>query len=203
MITNPEKYPYLMVRLRPYEPKVGQTVQQFRFRVHPQKSEFLVFNKPGEWAKVDTEVAMKMAKCRQQSNNPLSPPVFDICTPEEAMAIDRAAKVERERMRAIVEPSVETARDLTSESGRGDVSLSDVASRNEALNRFDSEMKSVEKKVLVVELKKSDIEPNPSWLKRDLIMYARKRGIKVDTRYNKNQILEKIAEKNTEDNSDS
>ncbi len=193
MITNPEKYPHLMVRLRPYEPRLGQTNKQYRFRVDPKKPEYLVFTKPGEWAKVDTDVAIQMYKCRQQPNNPMSPPIFDICTPEEAKAIDDAAKLEREKKRAIQEPSIETARDLT--TGRGDLKLEDISSRDEALSKFNSERDTRVQVSSKTDEKESAAVPDMSWLRRDLLMHARKLGIKPGSRANKTEILALIQKK--------
>jgi len=120
------------VRLKPEDHKSGFLVRDFTQRF---EGRFYRFREAGVWHRVPKALADQLARARQIPQRPNSPPVFDICTEAEARQRDAAAKREREAMRAVVEPSVDTAREVpVSGAGRGDLSLEEVtAGRRAAL----------------------------------------------------------------------
>jgi hypothetical protein len=120
------------VRLRPYDQRTGHLVRKFSLR-DPELG-FLKFNEAGVWHRVPLRVAEKLAEARQRPGNPQSPPVFDVCTEADARKLDAKAQAAREAVKAVVEPSVDTAKDMVGTPGRGDLSVEDVRhSRAKAL----------------------------------------------------------------------
>jgi len=116
------------VRLLPHDPKAGLFRQRHS---HRWKGQFYSFTQPGIWVKVDVDLAEKLALERQLPGNPNSQRVFDVCTKAEAMMLDKDAERMRLAKKAVVEPTVDTALDM---SGRGDLSLTEVRKgRQEAL----------------------------------------------------------------------
>lgn len=121
------------VRLKPLDPRAGFVVQDYTQRF---EGRFYRFREPGVWYEVPVALAEKLAEARQVSQRPNSPLVFDVCTEGEALALDRQAQAKREAAKAVVEPSVATARKVAIDEGpgRGDLSLEEVtAGRSSAL----------------------------------------------------------------------
>jgi hypothetical protein len=121
------------VRLRPYDEKSGHTCRVYTHRFGGQ---FIRFSEAGVWSRVPKALADELEQARQIPTRPNSPPVFDVCTEEEARRYDAAAARERDAEKAVVEPSVDTAREVEVDHGpgRGDLSLEDVTgARTEAL----------------------------------------------------------------------
>jgi len=123
------------VRLRPVDPRSGHSVASFAIRYG---GKFHKFKEPGVWYKVPLGLAELLAKARQIPTRPQSPPIFDVCKRNEALALDAAAKAKREAARAVEEPSVATAREVAiDEPGRGDLTLDEVtAGRKAALEDY-------------------------------------------------------------------
>ena len=120
------------VRLKPVDPRTGHVVRDFSQRF---EGRFYRFREPGVWCEVPTKLAALLAAARQSPQRPNSPAVFDVCTKTEALALDQKAEEKREAAKAVVEPSVATARKIAiDEPGRGDLSLEEVkAGRSSAL----------------------------------------------------------------------
>lgn len=117
------------VRLKPYDEKSGFVVRDFTQRYGGR---FVRFREPGQWYEVPPGLADLLAKARQIPQRPSSPPVFDVCTEREARTIDKMAEYVREEAKAVEEPSVDTARRIEEETGRGDLSLADVTAGRQA-----------------------------------------------------------------------
>lgn len=120
-----EKENILFVRLKPILYN-APTVQPREYRIFNKRTnKFMVFKKPGVWVKV-LELDKPLLQTKQWQERPGSPFVFDICTETEARTIDRKIKEEREAKRIVVEPSVDTADDMTG-SGSGDLRSKDLS----------------------------------------------------------------------------
>lgn len=118
------------VRLRPVNVQTGHTCQVFTMRFGGR---FYKFSQPGVWHRVPLALAERLALARQVATRPGSPPIFDVMTEQDARAVDWAEKVKREQEQAVVEPTVDTAQDMTG-PGRGDLTLEEtVAGRAKAL----------------------------------------------------------------------
>lgn len=113
------------VRLRPYEPKTGHVVRVYSHRVGDK---FVSFSAAGVWHRVNVALAEELRQIRQDPMESNSQFVFDVCTEEEARALDAKAEAERAAAKARLEPSVDTAIDVTAfpSTGRGDLSLAEV-----------------------------------------------------------------------------
>lgn len=123
-----------LVRIKRYDPTQGYVRKKFRIRVAKSFLIFDAFNP--EWVRVDKSVADILSKERQQPNSLMSPPLFEVQTEDGALAVEAAEKAAREAQKRRLEPTVATAKDLSSVSveGRGDLSIDEVtASRNAAL----------------------------------------------------------------------
>jgi hypothetical protein len=139
------------VRKKPYDPKSGHTNRQYSVRFGGR---FHKFNQVGIWIKVPKALADVLEDARHDAQNPNSPLIFEVYTKEEAEIIDRADKVRREKAKALVEPSVETAVDMvgSTEQGRGDLALEEVthmgssSSRVSALEEVGSELPAEQEK---------------------------------------------------------
>lgn len=123
-----------LVRIRAYNPAQGFVRKKYRARVG---SNFLIFDAMNpEWVRVDKAVADLLEKERQQPNSIMSPPVFEVQTEDGALKVEAKEKAEREAKKRKLEPTVATAKDMSSIGleGRGDLSIGDVtASRKAAL----------------------------------------------------------------------
>lgn len=109
-----------LVRLRPRSPKSGHYARDFRYLHNrpgsPYHGQWFTFTTPNVWHRVPLEVAVELAKAKQHPYRS-SPPIFDVHTDDEAIRLDEQARIERERQRAMAEPTVATAVDMT--GGRG------------------------------------------------------------------------------------
>jgi hypothetical protein len=112
------------VRLLPYNEKLGHLRRQHSVRYNGR---YHKFNEPGVWVKVPLALAERLKKARQMPGIDGSPRVFDVCTEAEARQLDAQAKATRDALKAKVEPTVDTARDIgIPEEGRGDLGLDEV-----------------------------------------------------------------------------
>jgi hypothetical protein len=116
-----------LVRLKPYDPKVGHVLRSYfyapadeRGRPGPGAQRFL---EQRGWYRVSLEVAKYLATIRQIETNPRSPLAFDVCTFEEAQRIDEA-----ERGEGDARATAERANDLTTaDLGENRVRARDIA----------------------------------------------------------------------------
>jgi len=134
-MSNKEEVRY--VKLRKYDRKAGHLTRRYSHKC--PNGQYISFDTPGVWYKVPIWVAEKLEEVRQIPSRENSALVFDICTEAEARKKDLKERIEREKKRAIVEPSVDTALVLDVDEGspgRGDISLDDiVGSRSKALEK--------------------------------------------------------------------
>src|SRR5690348_16005414 len=95
--------PYL-VRIKPYDPKKGSVLQRYTVAG-------ITYREDKGWYPVTSiRLAEGMRELRQDENNENSPAVFDVCTPEEARAIDaREAKSKRAGGRRTAEDAEDEA----------------------------------------------------------------------------------------------
>lgn len=70
----------LLVRIRPYNPKRGQTMQTFGYRGHR-------FKVDQGWYRVSLDIAQHLKTVRCSDINPESQLAFDVCTESEARKI--------------------------------------------------------------------------------------------------------------------
>lgn len=84
----------MLVRLKPYNPKRGCFLRRFTYKG-------LRFQEERGWYRVDLGVAKYLGDVRQVDSDPDSSPAFDVCTEEEARALEEKEKREK-RQRARV-----------------------------------------------------------------------------------------------------
>lgn len=85
----------MLVRLKPYNPKRG-----FKVRRYIVSSARLRLDVDRGWYEVDAALALKLSQLRQESTDPDSPPLCDVCTREEAIALEEREKEAEERASA-------------------------------------------------------------------------------------------------------
>ena len=95
-----------LVRLKPHDPKKGHVIRRYTaFGVR--------FDEARGWYKVSDEVAKYLATVHQRPGDEDSPHAFDVCTEDEAKAIEAAEKKKAEERARAAEPNVADARDLS------------------------------------------------------------------------------------------
>lgn len=99
-----------LVRLKPHAPKRGHFLRQYTYG--PTRTKF---EEKRGWYKVDDVVATYLKTVKQRESDPMSPLAFDVCTPAEAAAIDRAERRKDNERRTAAEASREPV-DMTSSS---------------------------------------------------------------------------------------
>ena len=75
----------LLVRLKPHDPRRGHVLRRYTYRG-------IKFQEERGWYRVDKAVADYLRDVRQSASNPHAPLAFDICTPDEAKALDSEEK---------------------------------------------------------------------------------------------------------------
>jgi len=78
---------------------------------------FLAADGPGGWYRVPDHIADYLATVHQLSEDPDSPLAFDVCSQEQAEAIDAAEKKKAEERARAAEPNVAAAREVTGLAG--------------------------------------------------------------------------------------
>jgi hypothetical protein len=77
----------MLVRLKPYDPRRKFVLRRYVYAgIH-----FLVTR---GWERVPKEIAAYLRGVRQKEFDPYSPPAFDVCTDEEATALDARERAE-------------------------------------------------------------------------------------------------------------
>lgn len=97
----------MLVRLRPYNPKRGCLLRRFTYRG-------IRFMEDRGWYRVDEDIAGYLKGVRQVDSDPDSSLAFDVCTEEEARALEEKERKEKRR-RARVQEAInvnETEPDL-------------------------------------------------------------------------------------------
>jgi len=96
----------MLVRLKPYNPKRVHLLRRFTYRG-------VRFMEDRGWYRVDEEIAGYLRDVRQVDSDPDSPLAFDVCTEEEARAIEEKERKEKRR-RARVQEAI-TVNEATAE----------------------------------------------------------------------------------------
>lgn len=110
-----------LVRLKPYDPKRGHVLRRYTaFGVR--------FDETRGWYRVSDEVAQYVGKVRQQPGLDYTPLAFDVCTEEEALALETREKREQEERAIASAPNVATAHDVSAVAPRnnGDLTTADL-----------------------------------------------------------------------------
>jgi len=81
----------LLVRLKAYEPRRGHVLRRFTYAG-------VKFHEERGWYRVEARVAAHLKGVRQVPDDAFAPPAFDVCTEEEAMALD-VAEADEARVR--------------------------------------------------------------------------------------------------------
>ena len=74
-----------LVRLKPHDPRRGYVMRRYTYRG-------IKFHVERGWYRVTKDVADYLKDIRQVAGQEHSPPAFDICSDQEAMAIDAKEK---------------------------------------------------------------------------------------------------------------
>ncbi len=77
----------MLVRLKPYDPRRGHVLRRFTYagvKIHEERG----------WHRVTKAVADYLRGVRQVAHDEYSPLAFDVCTDEEAKALDAREEVE-------------------------------------------------------------------------------------------------------------
>jgi len=78
------------VRLKPYQPKKGFTTKTYTFRGHR-------FEESKGWSQVnDDALVAELRELHQKPYDDQSPALFDVCTKEEALALERSERRKKE-----------------------------------------------------------------------------------------------------------
>lgn len=75
----------LLVRLKPFDPRRGNILQRFTYAG-------IKFYEARGWYRVDTEVAAYLRTVHQRPDDPHTPLAFDVCTDDEAKALEQRDK---------------------------------------------------------------------------------------------------------------
>ena len=75
----------LLVRLKPHDPRRGHVLRRYTYRG-------IKFQEERGWYRVEADVADYLRAVRQKAHDPHAPLAFDVCTPEEAEALDAKEK---------------------------------------------------------------------------------------------------------------
>jgi len=75
----------LLVRLRPYDPRRGHRLRRYTYRG-------IKFQEERGWYRVDKTVADYLRQVRQVASDEHAPLAFDVCTADEAKALDAKEK---------------------------------------------------------------------------------------------------------------
>jgi len=94
--------PVMFVRLKPFNPKIGHHVQRYHYKRQLYQQDQST-SRP-IWYKVDGRLAADLVQHKQNPNDPLSQPLFDIVSPSEHSKI----MSEEEKLR-LVELGITTA----------------------------------------------------------------------------------------------
>lgn len=103
----------MLVRLKSFDPRRGQMVRRFTYAG-------IKFHEERGWYRVEKSVAEYLRSVRQVAGDEVTPLAFDVCTEEEAKALDT-----REASEAKVRKAA--ADDVRLSPARGDMTTADLA----------------------------------------------------------------------------
>jgi len=116
----------LLVRLKPHDPRRGHVLRRFTYRG-------IKFHEERGWYRVDKAVADYLRGVRQTASDEHAPLAFDVCTPDEAKALDAEAKAASvRRKKATDDIKVSEAR------AEGAVTTDDLPAASDESNGGDS-----------------------------------------------------------------
>jgi hypothetical protein len=75
----------MLVRLKPHDPRRGFVLRRYTYRG-------IKFHAERGWYRVEAPVADYLRAVRQVASDEHSPPAFDVCTADEAVALDARDK---------------------------------------------------------------------------------------------------------------
>ena len=93
---------HLLVRIRPYNPRAGARVQTYTYKG-------VRFRESAGWYKIEKDLAEELRDIQQDESDPLSMPVFDVLSEEQAAKIEEREQQRRDRasaMRPNVQPNL-------------------------------------------------------------------------------------------------
>ena len=105
----------MLVRLKPFDPRRGHVLRRFTYAG-------IKFHEERGWYRVDKAVADYLRTVREVPGSELSPPAFDVCTEDEAKALDT-----REETEARVRKSATEAATFTAARAESAVTTADLA----------------------------------------------------------------------------
>lgn len=82
-----------LARLKPFDPRQGQTLRRYTF-------EGIRFRADRGWCRVELRVAQHLSQVQSRPGDPRSPQAFDVCTDEEARALEEKEKREQATRKA-------------------------------------------------------------------------------------------------------
>lgn len=85
----------MLVRIKPYNPRRGHVLRRFTY-AHPRTGTRYRFDDSRGWYTVPTEVARVLEGVHSRYEDLDSPLAFDVCTKEQAIALDQRETVEEE-----------------------------------------------------------------------------------------------------------
>jgi hypothetical protein len=94
-----------LVRLKPFDLKKGHVIRRLT-------TFSTTFEESRGWYRVDDEMAGYLKTIHQVPNDEDTPLAFDVCTEEEAQAIEAAEKKKAEERARAAAPNVATPRDV-------------------------------------------------------------------------------------------
>jgi hypothetical protein len=110
-----------LARLKPHDPRRRHLLRSYMHGPSGKR-----FEEKRGWYRVTDELARSLARVHQVETDPESPKAFDICTLEEAKAIDKKERVVLERRAGAAD-----ANDLTtSDLGENRVRAADLGARD-------------------------------------------------------------------------
>ena len=92
----------LLVRLKPYDPRRGCVLRRYTYRG-------IKFHDERGWYRVDKEVADYLRGVRQVPGDAHAPLAFDVCTDDEAKALDAEQDVAATTRKKAIDAPVATA----------------------------------------------------------------------------------------------
>lgn len=128
-----------LVRLKP----VNEKTERKGYKVRIYSIFGLRFLEERGWYEVSEDIAAQLAELHQEHYDLDSPDLFDVCTPEEAAAIDEkeaeAEAIARSTARKPSQPIRTRTASSGSGGGTGDMSTADIAPDRAALNPPDED----------------------------------------------------------------
>lgn len=82
-----------LVRLKPFDPRRGQTLRRYTFRG-------IRFRAEGGWHRVDLVIAEHLRGVQSRVGDPQAPLAFDVCSEEDARLLEKKEQLEQSTRRA-------------------------------------------------------------------------------------------------------